>query len=282
MTGWIVLLLILATVSVLTASSLRGRGWDARWGGAEFWIALLLPGVGAAIVFIQLAIEGILRRKVRPADPSLWKETEGAEEEEPVSDDSAEVLSPEPFGDVVLTGDGARAEIVLRRLERTGSPVALQRIKEGLRSSDREIRIRARSAVIRAEDRLIRGLGASRDPAERGRSYWRLASLAMDAGSRRHYFRQAIDALRTASREKPDSATAVDLARVLVDAGECEEARRVLDPYVAWCPLNPEGWLARADVHFRLGDAPSLRGDLARLASCNGGYGAMARRWNRC
>jgi hypothetical protein len=267
----------------LAASLLRRRRLSLRTGGLEFFTALLLPGVGPPAVALQLIFEALFRLTVRPAQASKLFEQDALDDPAARVPDPVEELriglSVAPFDEVLAAGESPAIDLALQRLAASGKPAALSCLKDALRSSRREVRVRARVILVRLEDRLVRVVRSSCDEVTRGRASFILACLSPEAGTAAHHLDRATQAFKKALGRSADPALRLELSRILMARGDYAGARGVLTDHVRHHPSDAEGYVGRMKASFALGDRVAVREDAARLASLSSPYAELARRW---
>ena len=268
---------ILALAALLLGAVVPSRGGR----GLETAVAIGLPVAGPAAVIVQRLMELILSRLVRPCRPEDLTPKIGIDLD-PVPDPIDELrigLAAAPVEEVLDAGEPERIEPMLQRLVRRGSPEALRSLAAILRRPDRTLRVRARGLLVRLEDGLVRRALTPGDPVERGRAFVMLSTLAQGPTAAR-YASQAADAFREAVARDPGGPGALELARLMQDAGAPEDACRVLDRFVQLNPSAPEGYLARAEARARAGRLAEARLDAAFLSHFGGRYADLARAWS--
>lgn len=268
----------------LGASLARGRGLTLRGSALEFFTALLLPGVGALGVLIQIVMEALFRWTVEPAGAAELFEANVEDPARrarvnPLEEIRAGIMAA-PFGETLDGGEPLQLDLAMRRLAGAATPAALLRLREALESPSRDVRVRARGLLVRVEEKLLTLLRSSADPAERGRAHVKLAALSPDGRTARRHLEQAAAAFREAPARGPaDPSVGLELGQVLLGLGDAAGAREAFNRHLHRHPRDPRGYVGRAQASFRLGDRSSLRLDFAYLALLDASYEPLARRW---
>ena len=271
MTAWIAAHVALACLLGLLAAKARGRGFRIEWAATEFWVALLIPGLGALAVAIQLFLEATFRRVVAPVDTRGLAVVRGhvaiaPRQGNPVSElrVGCDAL---PFAETLNGKETKVVDLAMRRLARAESSTSLDRLREAVDVTDLRTRVRARGVMVHIEDRLIQRIRTSGDPALRGRAFVKLAHLSTDSGAARTHLQSAAIEFRQAVDDGVTGRVWLELGRVQLALGDAPGALDSFSKYILSAPGESDGYLARAEANFRLGELSAVRDDVARAAT---------------
>jgi hypothetical protein len=277
----IVLHVLSAALLAGAAAAVRGRRPSLAEVGLEFSTAFLLPVAGTLTVGVQILLEALFGRLVRPTPASRLLEPD--EEIEPESGTFADELrigtSVAPLAETLATGDEETIDLALQRLARAESPAALARLRQALASGRREVRVRVRGLMVRLEDRLVRLIRTTRDPAQRGLAFRRLALLSLDPITAAEHLEHAAESFREALALDPSSAAGLDLGRVLLAQGKPGPAGKAFSEHLYRHPSDPRGYLGRAEARLGMRDLRGVRLDLSVLAGLDPRLSRVAARW---
>lgn len=211
----------------------------------EIAVAFFVPGVGPLLCIAQMVLERLFRRRAS----RLWSDPFGYDE--PRGLPSADVrgeLSVVPFWDVLSSRDPIRIDRAMGRMVQGGDPAALRRLRESLGHPEEEVRLCARSHLVRVEDRLLRSLRSPGTAEERGRTYWRLAALSPDVATSRQRLLHSSAGFQEAGEE-----LALEHGRVLLELEDWNAALQAFRVHLERHPGDGAAAAGMREAEFRLG-----------------------------